>query len=133
MAHGTAIQASNLGRPIPSTAMLSQSGGNGKYDKWGDRSTLDDHFDRHGAGVGANSEGEYVEMSQQFQGERFNDGIRSKTDRYGNVRIWDTRTNRFGSYNSDGTTRTFLTADLDFLRSEGYTSYKDWWNAQPGW
>jgi pyocin large subunit-like protein len=43
-------------------------------------------------------------------------------DSNGNVRVYDPNTNTFGSYNSDGSTKTY------FKPSRGI----DYWNGQPG-
>ena len=42
-------------------------------------------------------------------------------DEYGNIRIYDSDTNTFGSYNADATTRTFMKPTRE-----------DYFNDQPG-
>lgn len=65
-------------------------------------------------------------------------GFLMKTDDKGVTRIYDPKTNTFGAYNADGTTRTFYKpAPKTDANPRGYdpTKYKnplDYWNVQPG-
>jgi hypothetical protein len=75
---------------------------------WGRPETLQDHFDRHGADVGARTSQEYARMAEKFRAEAERAGYHSFRDSQGTQRIYDQATNRFGSYNADGSTRTFF-------------------------
>lgn len=88
--------------------------------KWGNPKTLQRHFKDHGADFGARTEDEYATMANDF----FNNGKRyeTKIDDSGVIRIYDPKTNTFGSYNPDGTTRTFYKP----------TAGVDYWKRQPG-
>ena len=57
-------------------------------------------------GVGATSEEEYADMAHEFY---LNKGqYQVKVDKEGITRVYDAARNLFGSYNPDGTTRTYL-------------------------
>jgi pyocin large subunit-like protein len=75
---------------------------------WGNPHTLQDHFDRHGADFGAKSPSEYAKMAHDFYNAR--DAYLVKTDEQGVKRIFDPETNMFGSYNRNGSTKTFYKA-----------------------
>ena len=81
-------------------------GGGGGSRTWGNREALPDHFDRHGNDFGAPNEENYAQQANRFFLER--DRYQVKTDMDGIIRVYDPETNTFGSYNSDGTTRTFF-------------------------
>jgi filamentous hemagglutinin len=53
----------------------------------------------------------------------------TKIDPNGVVRVYDPNANIFGSYNSDGSTKTFYKPDP---AQHGYPSNIDYWNAQKG-
>jgi hypothetical protein len=77
---------------------------------WGRPETLQDHFARHGGDYGATTPEEYVDQSQELlmraaAGEA---GIKMKVADDGVIRVIDTQTGAFGSYNLNGTTKTFF-------------------------
>jgi hypothetical protein len=76
---------------------------------WGRPETLQDHFDRHGGDVGARTPEEYASKAEQFRQEAARGQYDSFTDKNGVTRVYDQNSNRFGSYNADGTTKTFYT------------------------
>jgi pyocin large subunit-like protein len=81
---------------------------------WGRPETLAAHFADHGADFGAATPQEYAQMSQQFPEQAFrNPNAEMRFDPNGNVRIYDPRTNTFGAYNPDGSTRTFFKPSSD--------------------
>ncbi len=47
----------------------------------------------------------------------------------GAIRVYDPATNSFGSFNANGTTRTFYKPNP---AQHGYPTNLDYWNAQPG-
>ncbi len=89
-------------------------------ENWGNTSTLDDHFNRHGGDFGSQSKGQYVQQSQSFYKNRQNYNV--KIDDSGITRVYDSNTNTFGAYNADGTTKTY------FKPSSG----QKYFDSQPG-
>jgi len=98
-------------------AQGSSSSGNGN---WGNSSTLMDHFNRHGSDFNSISPQDYSNKATNFYNDRANYQI--KTDQSGVIKVYDASTNTFGSYNADGSTRTFF-------KPSGGQSYFD---RQPG-
>ena len=77
-------------------------------NSWGRADTLTDHFERHGPDFGAKDEADYASKASQFKTDALNNlssELRVSND--GIVRLYDPATNTFGSYNPDGTTKTF--------------------------
>ena len=73
---------------------------------WGDPGTLEEHFNAHGMDVGATSKEEYADMAHELY---LNKGLcQASVDKEGITRVYDAARNLFGSYNPDGTTRTYL-------------------------
>mgnify|MGYP000922828685 FL=1 len=73
---------------------------------WEKPETLARHYAEHGEGVGATSEEEYADMAHEFY---LNKGqCQVKVDKEGITRVYDAARNLFGSYNPDGTTRTYF-------------------------
>lgn len=98
-------------------------------ESWGRLDTLADHFARHGADFGARTADEYARMSSAFLQRAQRQGLPTKIDARGTIRVYDRRTNTFGSYNASGTTKTFYKPDP---AKHGYSSNEAYWNAQPG-
>ena len=95
--------------------------GLGAADSWGNPSTLSRHFAEHGADFGASSEGDYASQASRFLERSQSEGAPTKIDPNGTIRTYDPNTNTFGSYNADGTTRTFFkpTSPTYFDRQPG--------------
>jgi hypothetical protein len=91
-----------------------------KGARWGRPETLIDHFRRHGADFGAKTPGEYAEMASVFFVRAQREQLPKKIAPDGTIRIYDRKTNTFGAYNPDGTTKTF------FKPKEG----QKYWNRQ---
>lgn len=87
---------------------------------WGNESTLQDHYMRHGKDVGASSASEYAKIADEFYNNRANYQV--KVDSNGIIRVYDATRNIFGSYNPNGTTRTLFSP----TRGQSY------FNSQPG-
>ena len=69
-------------------------------------------------------------MAQDFRNTYFADSqVYVKQDAAGVIRMWDPRTNTFGAYNSDGSTRTFYKPDP---KIHGHPTNLDYWSEQPG-
>ena len=95
---------------------------------WGRADTLADHFSRHGADFGAKSADDYARKASEFLQQSQRQGVATKVDGT-TIRVYDRRKNIFGSYNADGTTKTFFKPNP---RKHGYSSNDAYWNAQPG-
>mgnify|MGYP001650357854 CR=1 FL=1 len=73
---------------------------------WEKPETLAGHYAEHGEGVGATSEEGYADMAHELY---LNKGqYQVKVDEKGITRVYDAARNLFGSYNPDGTTRTYF-------------------------
>jgi hypothetical protein len=91
-------------------------------DGWGNPTTLQDHFNRHGGDFNSSSPEEYAQQARDFFQRAVEEQLPTKVDTDGTIRIYDPATNEFGSYNPDGTTKTY------FKPSRG----QDYWDDQPG-
>ncbi len=80
-------------------------------DTWGDPDTLNDHFERHGNDFGAESPQDYAAQANDFYQRAQDEGLPMVQGSDGVTRAYDPDTNTFGSYNSDGTTKTFFQPD----------------------
>jgi hypothetical protein len=97
-------------------------------ESWSRPATLTKHFVRHGVDFGSASEGEYASQASTFLQWSQAQGIPTKIDSAGVIRVYDPGTNSFGAFNPDGTTRTFFKPDMDRQRGTNW----DYWVAQPG-
>jgi len=88
---------------------------------WGNPKTLARHFRDHGADFGAKSADDYARQASDFFRRSQADRLPTKIDADGVIRVYDPRTNTFGSFNPDGTTRTFFkpTSPTYFDRQPG--------------
>jgi pyocin large subunit-like protein len=98
------------------------AGGLSAGDTWGNPDTLEDHFARHGADVGANCPDDYANAGSQLLQRSQSEGLPTKIDAGGVIRVYDPDNNLFGAYNPNGTTRTI------FSPSSGGA----YWERQPG-
>jgi hypothetical protein len=112
-----------------SSPHLTSSDGRPKDLAWGNPSTLEDHFLRHGRDVGAKSAEEYARMASEFLRRSRSARLPTKVDAQGVIRVYDPSTNTFGAYNPNGSTRTFYKPNPATHR---YPTNLDYWNAQPG-
>jgi RHS repeat-associated protein len=90
--------------------------------KWGRADTLLDHFKRHGPDFKATSADDYAKKAMDFFQQAKKQNLPTKIDKHGVTRIYDPKTNTFGSYNPNGTTRTFYKP----------TDGAKYFNGQPG-
>ncbi|WP_291849246.1 RHS repeat-associated core domain-containing protein [Bradyrhizobium sp.] len=88
---------------------------------WGNPNSLQKHFDDHGSDFGATDPIDYANKASQFFKQSQTDGLPTKIDSYGVIRVYEPATNTFGSYNPDGSTKTYFKP-----RSPTY------WSRQPG-
>jgi pyocin large subunit-like protein len=79
-----------------------------KSTRWSRPDTLIDHYRRHGADFEAKSAREYARMAHDFYRVAEEEGLPKKIAPDGTVRIYDRKTNTFGAYNPDGTTKTYF-------------------------
>ena len=109
--------------------LVSFGGGYGKTgrlalstaESWGNATTLARHFRDHGADFGARNADEYASMASEFLQRAQREGLPTKIDSDGIIRIHDPVTNTFGAYNPNGTTRTLFkpTSPTYFERQPG--------------
>jgi hypothetical protein len=120
---GTAAAATGMAA-TGGAAGVSGRGGipGGLRGTWGRAETIADHFQRHGVGVGARNQAEYVEMASQFLRRSQLERLPTKIDPQGIIRVYDPKTNLFGAYNPSGTTATFFKP----------TAGEAYWMRQPG-
>jgi hypothetical protein len=88
---------------------------------WARQETLARHFSDHGRDFGASSEAEYAHLAREFFLRARREGLPTKVDRHGIVRVFDQKTNAFGSYTADGRTITFFkpSSPTYWLRQKG--------------
>ena len=91
-------------------------------NNWGNPDTLQDHYNRHGSDFGSANPNDYANNANNFYNNRGN--FQVKVDSSGVTRVYDPNTNTFGSYNANGTTKTFFKPDL--IKNPNY------WADQPG-
>lgn len=89
------------------TTIFSAYGGL-QTNAWGNPKSLEQHFRDHGSDFGSGSEDEYAQQAQDFFLRSQAEGLPTKIDEDGVIRVFDPATNEFGSYNSNGTTRTYF-------------------------
>lgn len=96
-----------LGQVLMSLDGNSGSGNsNNISDTWGDQTTIEDHYYRHGGDFNSRSADEYVKSANKFFKDR--NKYQVKVDNKGVTRVYDPETNTFGAYNPDGTIRTYF-------------------------
>jgi RHS repeat-associated protein len=93
------------------------------YYNWGRFETLSDHYDRHGPDFGSSSPEEYAQQASDFLRQMVKNGEIKINPDDGVIRAWDPATKSFGSYNPDGSTKTY------YIRQK---NPDDYWNVQPG-
>lgn len=91
-------------------------------DTWGSISSLQDHYDRHGADFQSKSPDDYAAQAWQFLQRAKAGSLSMKWDDSDRtLRVFDPKTRAFAAYNRDGTTKTYFRPNS--------TSY---WDRQPG-
>lgn len=89
-------------------------------NNWSKPQTLQKHTVEHGSDFQTKSISEYSQKANEFYNNAPKNGYQQITAQDGVQRIYDSKTNTFGSYNSDGSTRTFFKP----IQGRGY------WNQQ---
>jgi len=122
---GTEARSSPTGRtrtPLSATGAATDSADDilrlGTSESWGNPNSLARHFRDHGADFAASSADDYARMASEFLQRP---GTLAKIDADGVIRVYDPATNTFGSYNANGTTRTFFKP-----------TSPTYWDRQPG-
>src|SRR5439155_20762500 len=100
---------------------------------WGRPETLTDHFERHGGDFGASSEEEYSQQAQEFLVRSQQERLPTRITPRGVIRVYEPSTNTFGSYNADGTTRTFFKPrdGMDYWNNPNNSAGSEPWEAPP--
>ncbi|WP_077487895.1 polymorphic toxin-type HINT domain-containing protein [Sinomonas mesophila] len=88
---------------------------------WARPETLEDHFRRHGGDFDAVSANDYAGMASDFFGRAGAEGLPTKVDVDGTIRIYDPDSNTFGSFTSEGKAKTLLKP-----------TSPSYWERQPG-
>lgn len=116
--------------PAPGFCIAAKStAGIPASESWGNPATLARHVADHGADFGASSAEDYANQASNFLQRAQQEGLPTKIDSKGIIRVYDPETNTFGAYNPSGTTRTFYQPDSAM---HGLPTNLDYWNAQPG-
>ena len=92
-----------------------------------DPDNLSDHFLRHGAEFGFNTEQEYLTAAQNFVSTKGNQGVLSTVRANGDTVIYNPTTNEFAVITNDGAIRTFFKPDPAI---HGYETNIDYFYAQ---
>lgn len=101
----------------------------GPPESWGRATSLATHFADHGEDFGSTSAVDYASQASLFFQRSQAQGVPTKVDSMGVVRAYDPRTNEFGAFNPDGTTRTYFRPDP---AGHGFQTNWDYWLSQPG-
>lgn len=97
---------------------------------WGNPATLPDHFSRHGPDFTWRSADEYARLAQDWKNANYRDPQVQVKEDSNTLRMWNPRTNTFGSYNKyNGATRTFY---MPSPAIHGHATNEDYWAEQPG-
>jgi len=109
--------ASQSGGIAPATARRAPP----TRETWGAIGSLRDHFERHGGDFRAKDADDYARQAWEFLQRARAEGLPTKVDEDGVIRIFDPKTRTFAAYNRDGTTKTFFKPDS-----------RDYFDRQPG-
>lgn len=69
---------------------------------------LDDHFEKYGRAFGPITERQYLHLAQQLRDSHIGKNILESKREGGGVSRFDVKRGYFGSYDADGTIRTFF-------------------------
>ena len=106
--------------PAPKAAIPAQAPPT--RQTWGNISSLQDHFDRHGRDFSSKSPDDYAAQAWLFLQRARAEGLPMKLDATdGTLRVFDPKTRAFAAYNESGRTKTFF-------KPESAT----YWQRQPG-
>jgi hypothetical protein len=105
----SALPALDSAEPHSQGSESIASGGTNaaRLPRFSDEDLLTDHFVKHGAEVGANSEVEYEAQAGQFLTEQNNQDIQEKLDYHGNTIRFNAKTKEFGILGPSGKIRTY--------------------------
>ncbi|MBE2283237.1 MAG: fibronectin type III domain-containing protein [Prosthecobacter sp.] len=91
-------------------------------ETWGNITTLQDHFERHGGDFGSKSADDYAAEAWFFLQRARSDSLPMKLDATdGTLRVFDPKTGAFAAYTGSGRTKTFFKPDSP-----------TYWQRQPG-
>lgn len=126
---GSGPLASRVQSAAANAQRLVDSGG----DAWGNPSTLARHFRDHGSDYGAQTPEEYAKQAQDLLQRAVSERLPTKVDPTdGTIRVWDPRTDEFGAYNADGTTKTYYDIGKNSNGNRPPGRAQRYWDKQPG-
>ena len=107
--------------PVDGATPPTQNTPEATLESWGNPASLTRHFADHGVDFGATSAEDYASQASQFLKQSQTGGLPTKIDPNGTIRTYDPASNTFGSYNANGTTKTFFkpTSPTYFDRQPG--------------
>lgn len=109
-------------RPAATPASTTPARAPPTRETWGNVSSLQDHYDRHGADFQSRSPDDYAAQAWLFLQRAKAGQVPMKwDDADSTLRVFDPKTRAFAAYNRDGTTKTYF--------RPGNASY---WQRQPG-
>jgi hypothetical protein len=111
---------------LASDGPYATRGGLAGAETWGRAETLADHFARHGADVGGKTAEHYAESASNLLLRSQAEGLPTKIDSSGIIRVYDPATNTFGAFNPDGTTRTIFSPTRGAAYFEGQPGAFPW-------
>ena len=126
---GGGIVKKGVGLPVPaprSVEDLSPASSGGTAQTWGQMPKLQKHVEDHGADFGITDPDDYARAANDFRQRIDDPGVEVKYEVQPNgtkvVRMYEPSTNTFGSFNIDGTTKTFYKPERGM----------DYWDDQKG-
>jgi hypothetical protein len=120
--HASTTGMSDAGRALHTvTSMRSGTSELVHGNTWADPAKLLVHFRSHGRAFATNSPAEYADLASRFLRDSQRRGLPTRLAADGTIRVFDSASNTFGSYNAFGKTRTFFKP-----------SSRTYWNRQDG-
>jgi hypothetical protein len=104
----TVTSTTGIITPTPAAANLALLAAPPLRKIWGHPASLPDHFARHGGDFGARNKEDYARQAWEFLQRAYAEGLPAKRDNQGVLRLFDPQSGAFGSYNPDGTAKTFF-------------------------
>lgn len=105
---------SSIGKP-ERRIQVGASGNDANHGKpaaeehsWTKRKRLKYHYDKHGKDFNSSSSSDYASQAEKFKQSAAKKNVPSFKDKNGLTKIYDPKTNTYGSYDTNGKTKTFF-------------------------